>query len=119
MSANPPDVTEVVVATLVTTSGLLEVDSEAGWLAVVREGEGAGDVCSCTLPSLVEEAMTVHWIIPIKFPASLPTIRTIPAHILGFYEFCGTTTTTYYTTLMVYTYIGHDSVQISLGAFRS
>ena len=53
MAATPPNVTEVVVATLVTTNGLLEVDSEAGCLAVVGEwGEGAGDVCSCTLHHL-------------------------------------------------------------------
>ena len=60
MSATPPDVTEVVVATLVTTTGLLEVDTEVGRLAVVGEwDEGAGDVCSCTLPSTVKEVMTI------------------------------------------------------------
>ena len=61
-----------------TTSGLLEVDTEAGCLAVVGEwgtDEGVGDVCSCTLPSPVEEVMTVHCLIPIKFPARLPTIQ--------------------------------------------
>ena len=76
LAATPPDVTEVVSATLVTISGLLEVDSETGWLAVVGEwGEGAGDVCACTLSSPVEEVRTVHWLIPTEFPASLPTTR--------------------------------------------
>ena len=60
MATIPPDVTEVFITTLVTTSELLEVDSEAGCLAVVGEGEGAGDVCSCTLLALVKEVMTVN-----------------------------------------------------------
>ena len=76
MSATPPGVTEVVVTTLVTTSGLLEVDTEAGCLAVVGEwGEGAGDVCACTLSSPVEVVMTNHANIPTEFTASLPTTR--------------------------------------------
>ena len=86
------------------------MDSEAGWLAVVGErGEGAGDVCSCTLPSPVKEVMTVHWSIPTEFPAGLP------AHIfiLGFYAFCGTCT--HLRTSMAYTYVWHGSLQMYYG----
>ena len=41
LSAIPPDVDniEAVVATLVDTTGLLEVGSEAGWLVVLGEGD--------------------------------------------------------------------------------
>ena len=43
LQAIPPDVDniEVVIATLVETTGLLEVESEAGWLVVLGE-EDAG-----------------------------------------------------------------------------
>ena len=77
----PAGVTEVVVATLVTTTGLLEVDSEAGWLAVVGEwGEGAGDVCSCALISLVEEVMTDHGEYPLSSLPVCPQYKR-PAHL--------------------------------------